>query len=142
MEKGNLTMDLKEHKNQVWRLIWLPFIFGVLLTLFLAVFIIVTSSGNEIESGRIAGFSLIIVIFPALFISAAVIIVLGLFIFGLYKLTVIIPVYSFKLLMVLGLVYDFVRLWSDRLISPVIVVKSWGARVNRIFSIFSHNPHK
>jgi len=139
MEKGKKEFTSPLHRQQIFWQVWVPLIGGIFIVLILSILFFASSSSNVVETGRFADISIILITIPFLIVFLFFLTFFALLIFGIYKLTVVIPQLSFKLYMYVVIACDFVRLWSDRIVAPLITTRSWLSKIGRIFSIF--NPH-
>jgi hypothetical protein len=142
MEHSKSPVNQSVHQKQILWQVWIPLSLGILMILALAVLAVMTDIGNGVEGGRLAGVSLIFLIIPSLIVCFFVILLLSLLIFGVYKLTEILPVYSFKALMYVIIASDFIRLWSDRVAQPVLVIHEGLAGLYQILDKFSPKSNK
>jgi len=142
MENIKSPGSQSEHQKQTLWQVWIPLIAGILIILVLAFLVASTGLNGGEEGGRLAGISLILFTIPTLVFSFFVIVVFALLIFGIYKLTVVLPIYSFKAFTYIVLASEFIRLWADRITQPVIITREGIASLNRFLDIISLKSHK
>ena len=142
MDDNKFSLNQSAHKEQTLLQVWLPLGLGTIIILGFAVLTVTTSTGNGIEGGRLAGISLIFLIIPSLVICFFIFILLSLLIFGIYKITEIIPIYSFKAQTYIVLVSDFILLWSNRIAQPVFYIKEGLAGLHRLVDMTSPKSSK
>jgi hypothetical protein len=131
------------HQKQTLWQVWIPLIAGTLVVLLMAVLAVMTGmSGGGEEGGRLAGISLVIITIPSLIVCFFIIVILSLLIFGIYKLTVLLPVYSLKTLMYVVLASEYIHLWADRIVQPVVITREGLASLNRFLDVISLKPKK
>jgi hypothetical protein len=137
MEKKNLSEYHSLHQQQTLTQIWLPLTVGILIFLGLAIVVVMSTSSNGGEEVKLASISLIILILPALIAAFCLVTLLGILIFGLYKLTSVFPRYS---LMVRGYVFlasDYVQLWANRAMQPILAIRARMAAAAKFLSYLS-----
>jgi hypothetical protein len=142
MENIKSSTNQTGHQKQILWQVWIPLIAGILIVMVLAVLVVLTGVGGGEENGRLAGISLILMLIPTLVVCLLITIILGLLIFGVYKLTVILPVYSFKAFMYVVLASDYIKIWADRIVQPILIIREGFASLYRILDMFSIQPKK
>ena len=142
MDNIKLPIDQSAHQKQIFWQVWVPLILGILVVVFLAFLAAQTGLAAGDEGGRFAGVSLILLLTPTLVFCLLIIAALILLIFGIYKLTAILPLYNFKALTYVVLASDFIRLWADRIAQPVLVLRQWLASLYRFLDLISLNSKK
>ena len=142
MEKTNSPLNQSTHQAQTFWQVWVPLILGILIVIFMAVLTAMTGTANGEEGGRLAGVSLIILLTPTLFFCLIILSLLCLVIYGIFRLTSIVPFYSFKLLTYVVLASDFIRLWSDRIAQPVLIIREGLASFYRFLDVLSLKSKK
>jgi len=129
------------HRRQRFWQIFAPVGFGVLVILVILGLVInmavVTDAGDPVSQW--ADTSMIWLSLPGLMFALVVAIILVGMIFLMAKLLKILPVYSFKLQFYVDLGKDFIDTFADKVVAPIIAVKSAGATVSALFgSILGH----
>jgi len=142
MENSKSILNQSNHQKQTLWQVWVPLLVGILLIVGLAILAVTTSMGSGDEGGRLAGISLIFLLIPSLVFCIFLLALLALLIFGIYKLTEVLPVYSFKAWGYVVIASDFIKVWSDRIAQPVIISQEWIASLSRFLDMFSLNPKK
>jgi hypothetical protein len=125
-----------QHEKQVLLQIWLPLILGITLVLLLCVMAVVSTSANSLDSVKLASISLILIILPALLAAFLFIALLAVFVFGLYKLTSVIPYYSLKVQSFFELISNYVTIATNRVTQPVINTNSRFTGLRQFFIRF------
>jgi hypothetical protein len=129
------------HRKQVFWQIIFPICLTFLFFLIIGIVLAVPNSGNAVQNAKFANISTILLLLPSLVVLAFSLVILSLIIFGVYKLFTIVPVYSQKVLNFFNIISDFVKLWSDRLINPMIFIRSWLAQADNLHSIRNFIDH-
>jgi hypothetical protein len=127
MEKKNLSEYHSLHQHQIVTQIWLPLAAGILIFLGLAVLAVISTSANGGEEVKFASISLIILLLPALVVALFLIVLFAILIFGVYKLTSILPRYSLLARGYVFLASDYIQLWAARAMQPILAIRAWMA---------------
>lgn len=130
----NLETHEKHRKEVVWQ-IFLPLAVGVLLMLIL----MAVSISSAVNQSRLADISLMWIILPNLFVALFVIVLLAVMIYGIMKLTSVLPTYTYKLQVFFNQIKAQIRKMDDRLVEPVIKGKSTSASLKKLSrQLFRH----
>ena len=132
--KKNLETHQKHQKEVIWQ-IFLPLAIGVLLILIL----MAVSVSSAVNQSRLADISLMWIILPNLFVALFVIVLLAVMIYGIMKLTSVLPTYTYKLQVFFNLVKTQIQKMDDRMVEPVIKGKSASASLKKLArQLFRH----
>jgi hypothetical protein len=126
----------QKHKKQRFWQIAFPLGLGLVLILILAVLIVMAAAGGE-GNGEIsiwADTSLIWLILPVLAFAVIMTVILLVLIYLVGRLTKILPPYAAVVQHYGMVISKKVRLWSNKLVTPIISIKSENARVRAFFS--------
>lgn len=129
-EKSRLYFKEQHKKDVIWQ-IWAPVIFGAVAMLslgLLAIFSLQTGTDASSRWGHIATVWLLL---PGFVILLMALIVLAALIFGVTKLTTILPGYTATVQMYARIMAARVKNMADRSVRPVIKVKSISAAGKR-----------
>jgi hypothetical protein len=130
----NLETHEKHRKEVVWQ-IFLPLAVGVLLMLIL----MAVSISSAVNQSRLADISLMWIILPNLFVALFVIVLLVVMIYGIMKLTSVLPTYTYKLQVFFNQIKAQIKKMDDRLVEPVIKGKSTSASLKKLSrQLFRH----
>lgn len=124
----------RQHRKQVFWQIWLPLIVCIALVLFLAV-ITSISAGTDIVT-KWSHFSTIYIVIPALVIGFIFLTLLVAIIYGFTRLIGILPVYTRLVQGYFFKAADFIRLWSNKAVAPVLSIKAGLAGIRTFLSHF------
>jgi len=133
------TASYQRHRRQSFWQIIAPVGFGTLLVLVILALVILRTVGTD-AGGQVsqwADTSLIWLILPALLFALLLTLILVGMIYLLARLLKIVPGYTYKVQYFIGQVPDYVESFADKLVAPIIAVKSAGATMSALFgSIF------
>jgi hypothetical protein len=133
------TASYKRHQRQSFWQIIAPVGFGTLLVLVILALVILRAVGTDAGGlvSQWADTSLIWLILPALLFALLLTLILAGMIYLLARLLKVVPGFTFKAQYFVGLVPHYVESFADKLVAPIIAVKSAGATVSALFgSIF------
>ena len=119
----------REHRRQVLWQITLPFVFGVVVFLVLAV---LTGLSGVGEVSRWADVSTIWLIIPVLFVGLIFLAILGGLIFAVIWLVRNLPRYALKLQNIFALIEAKTRQASDAAVEPILRAQSFSASVKAL----------
>lgn len=115
-----------KHQRDVNLKILLPVILAALIVVGLAVLAIFGATGNSPAVSLWADIATIWVIIPMMVLMLAIVALTGAMVYGMSKLLKVSPHYT-------GLAQEYVlwfaaevRLWADRAVKPVLVVRAWS----------------
>jgi len=115
-----------KHRRDVNINILLPVILAALVVVGLAVLAIFGATGNNAAVSLWADVAAIWVIIPMMFLMLVIVVLTGAIVYGMSRLLKVSPHYT-------GLAQEYalwfaaeVRLWADRAVKPVLLVKSWS----------------
>jgi hypothetical protein len=114
--------DPKHRKQTFWQ-IWVPLVLSILAVLFLAVLTSVSAGTNAVT--EISQLSTVYLGAPFLLIGFMVLVIMGAAVYGLAKLLDILPVYTRMTQGFFRQMAVFIRMWSDKIVSPVLAIKTW-----------------
>jgi len=98
------------------------------------VLIIIFGLKNTVSLTQLSDTALIWLIAPGLFFALITVVILGGLIYGIAKLTGILPRYTGMAQYYVGLVPVQIKKWSDKAVSPILAVESTGARFRKFWS--------
>ena len=122
-----------QHKKEVIWQIWLPVGFGAAAMLSLGLLAIFSLQSGSDASARWGDVAAIWVLLPVFVVGIIILSVLALLIFGVVKLTSILPAYSALAQYYIRLLSSKIQNLADRSAKPVIQTKSAGAAANRFW---------
>lgn len=129
----------QQHKKEVLWQITVPLILGVLVILLLASL----SVSSAVNQSRLADISLIWIILPNLMMALIIIFMLAGMVYGLMKLTGILPFYAQKVQMFFNIVKTQTQKIDERLVEPVIKGKTSTASLRKLLQqLFGRNNHE
>jgi uncharacterized membrane protein YbhN (UPF0104 family) len=129
------TASFKRHQRQSFWQIIAPVGFATLLILVILVLVILRAVGTD-AGGQVsqwADTSLIWLILPALLLALLLTLILVGMIYLLAQLLKIIPGFTYNAQYYVGLASGYVESFADKLVAPIIAVKSGGATVSALF---------
>ncbi|HSQ27334.1 MAG TPA: hypothetical protein VLM80_09440 [Anaerolineales bacterium] len=130
----NLETHQKHRKEVIWQ-IFLPLAVGVLLILIL----MAVSVFSAVNQSRLADISLMWIILPNLFVALFVIVLLVGMIYGIIKLTSVLPYYLYKVQVFFNQIKAQIQKMDDRMVEPVIKGKSVSASLKKLArQLFRH----
>lgn len=129
------------HRKQVFWQIVFPIILAVLVFLLIALSLTLPGFSDAVQNERFANISTVLLLLPVLFTLVLFLLIFSMLIWGIYKITVLIPVYSQKLLNMMTLVSDSIRYWTDAITSPILSIKSWLSVIGSINKISGHHSN-
>ncbi len=130
----NLETHQKHRKEVIWQ-IFLPLAVGVLLILIL----MAVSVSSAVNQSRLADISLMWIILPNLFVALFVIVLLVGMIYGIIKLTSVLPYYLYKVQVFFNQIKAQIQKMDDRMVEPVIKGKSVSASLKKLArQLFRH----
>lgn len=130
----NLETRQKHRKEVIWQ-IFLPLAVGVLLILIL----MAVSVSSAVNQSRLADISLMWIILPNLFVALFVIVLLAGMIYGIIKLTSVLPYYLYKVQVFFNQIKAQIQKMDDRMVEPVIKGKSVSASLKKLArQLFRH----
>jgi len=98
------------------------------------VLIIIFGLKNTVSLTQLSDTALIWLIAPGLFFALITVVILGGLIYGIAKLTGILPRYTGMAQYYVGLVPVQIKKWSDKAVSPILAVESTSARFRKFWS--------
>jgi hypothetical protein len=122
-EKSRLYFKEQHKKDVIWQ-IWVPVIFGAIAMLSLGLLAIFSLQKGSDASARWGHVATIWLLLPGFVVLLMVLIVLAALIFGVTKLTAILPDYSAIVQMYARILSARVKNLADRSVKPVIQVMS------------------
>lgn len=129
-------MDMrKKHRKQTFWQVWFPLAITILIFLFLAVFVVILTAGDQTGNfnTKWASISLVYLSIPALISALIILVLLIATIYLAGKLYIILPEYSLKALDFLKKVSSALRMASDRISMPIIFVNSRMTALSVLF---------
>jgi uncharacterized BrkB/YihY/UPF0761 family membrane protein len=130
--------EIDHHRQKTWQ-IFIPIF--IVMVFILAAFILLLVSQNSAagaDIGKVSSISTIWLILPMLAIGLACLLLLAGFIFLIYKLIKVIPLYSLKVSTIFYQIALTVHKISDKSVIPVITIQQFQAGMKTLF----HRIHK
>ena len=116
--------DPKHRKQTFWQ-IWVPLILSILVVLFLCVLASVAAGSPAVT--EFSQLSTVYLVTPVLIIGFVVLVMVSAVVYGLARLLDILPVYTRMTQDFFRQVAAFVRIWSDKIVRPVLATRTWWA---------------
>ena len=131
-----LHTSYDQHKKQRFWQILFPIGLGILFVIGLAVLVALTvvNGGSSGEVSVWADTSMIWLSLPVLVFAVLMALILFALVYLLAKLLRIVPTYSSKAQYYADQVSSKVKLWSGKLIAPILKIKNISARISTVFS--------
>lgn len=131
--KPPLTSDrnpetYQKHKKEVLWQITIPLVIGVLVILMMAAGSVLPA----VDQSRMADISLIWIILPNMVIALLMILMLAGMVFGLMKLTGIVPFYARKVQIFFNRVNSQTQKIDDRIVEPILKGKTSSASFRKL----------
>jgi hypothetical protein len=124
--------SLIRHRQQRWLQIYLPLILGVIVLLFMPVVVLILNpSPLGVASAQWAAIAVIWLVAPLLVLSLLGLMVVGVLVYLIQRITGSIPRLSWWVLTAMVYLQKRVRHWGDRSASLLISVKSLMAGLSR-----------
>ncbi|MEN6435438.1 MAG: hypothetical protein ABFD14_02995 [Anaerolineaceae bacterium] len=130
--------EIDHHRQKTWQ-IFIPIF--IVMVFILAAFILLLVSQNSAagaDIGKVSSISTIWLILPMLAIGLACLLLLAGFIFLIYKLIKVIPLYSLKVSTIFYQIALTVHKIADKSVIPVITIQQFQAGMKTLF----HRIHK
>jgi hypothetical protein len=127
--------DPKHRKQTFWQ-IWVPLCLSILAVLFLAVLASVSAGTTAVT--EFSHLSTIYLVTPVLIVGFVFLAIVGLVIYGLTKLLDILPVYTRMVQGFFRQAAVIVRIWSDKLVKPILATRTWWAGFEAAMKHLSH----
>ena len=144
LEKFSLppSKSIKRHKKERFWQIFLPV--GLISLIIIAgiVLIIIFGLKSTLSLSQLSDTALIWLIAPGLFFALITVVILGGLIYGIAKLTGILPRYTGRVQYYVGLVTVMVKKWSDKVVSPILAVESTTARFRKFWSVLARRSSR
>jgi hypothetical protein len=131
-EKSRLYFKEQHKKDVIWQ-IWVPVGFGAAAMLALGLMAIFSLQSGTESSARWGHVATIWLLFPVFIVGMISLSVLAVLIFGVTKLTAILPDYSAIAQMYARMMSAKVKNLADRSTSPVIKTRSINAGITRFW---------
>jgi hypothetical protein len=131
-EKSRLYFKEQHKKDMIWQ-IWLPIGFGAAAMLALGLMAIFSLQSGTESSARWGQVATIWLLLPVFIVGIGFLVVLAALIFGVTKLTAILPNYSAIAQMYAMIISAKIKNLSDRSVSPVIQIRSLNAAFTRFW---------
>jgi len=131
------SKSVKRHRKQRFWQILLPI--GVISLIIVAgiVLIIVFGIKDTLSLSQLSDTALIWLIAPGLFFALITVVILGGLIYGIAKLTGILPRYTGMAQHYVGLVPVEARKWLDKAVMPILAIESTGAKIRKFWSLLT-----
>lgn len=126
---------LENHRREVLWQIWLPVIILILAFVSLAVLTAVGTARNPNNGTHWSSISIIILILPLIPAGLIMLAILIVMIYGIAKTLQILPTYSLIARTYIFQLYFFILVWADRLVQPVLWIKSASAAAAKFFDL-------
>ena len=120
----------EKHRREVFWQITVPVMVGVAILVFAAVAIVV--GANAVQISKMADISLIYLIIPTMIITILFIAINAAFVYALIRLIQVLPLYSRQAQDFLIVVRIRVRQVSDKVVSPILGIKSFNASARQL----------
>jgi hypothetical protein len=117
----------KIHRKQAAWQIFIPIGLAAALIIFIAVMASLTTFRSPADGTRYSSISLIWILLPVLIAGFVLTVLLAGMIFGMGKLIQILPSFTWKVQYYFSLASKLVKLYSDKIISPVLIIRGWSA---------------
>ncbi len=134
-EFANSLSYIKHKKQRFWQVLF-PVGLGMLLIMIMGTLIVLNTAGGE-DAGNSsvwADTALIWLILPVMVFAVMIAVLLIGLIYLVGRGLKILPPYAYLVQQYVVLISKRVRYWSDKLLAPIMGVKSFSARMRVIFS--------
>jgi len=131
-EKSRLYFKEQHKKDVIWQ-IWLPVVFGAAAMLALGLMAIFSLQSGTDSSARWGHVATIWLLLPVFIVGIGFLFVLAALIFGVTKLTAILPNYSAIAQMYARIMSAKIKNLGDRSVKPIIQVRSLNAAFTRFW---------
>jgi hypothetical protein len=125
----------REHQRQTFWQVWVPLGLGILFVLTLAALTIIGANRGSVAVTKWSHLSLVIMVIPALFVGLIILALLSAAIYGVAKVSKILPAYTRLVQAYAQLISSTIKVRSDQFLQPVFTIRGWLAALNRFWSI-------
>ncbi len=127
----------RDHKKQSFWQILLPLGLVIILFILASVWVSLSSSSNQELGLHWANVSTIFLMIPILLVSLIFLVILAGLVYGFSRLLSIIPPYFGQVIQFFNRVSEGILIATDKIVSPIFLVRSQSAKVKAIKSMLS-----
>jgi hypothetical protein len=128
------------HRRQTYLQIWLPFILVVIIIIAAGVYLTFLSTGYPDLGNQVVGISTIFLVIPIMLWGILFLLILSAFIYGLLKISKLLPFYSLVFRTYVYRAAYIIHLWADRSLTPITRIKEYQAGISSFIHILKYKP--